>query len=59
MKKKMGIYRTACYKVEDVFIKMLTRKQNSDEVREKVEAYRTQKEIKKQRGKQEEYISKE
>ncbi|MGF7015395.1 hypothetical protein [Ornithinibacillus bavariensis] len=47
----MGIYRTVCHKVEDVFIKMMTHNQNSDEVKQKVVAFRNQKENERQRNK--------
>lgn len=36
----MGIYRTISYKVEDVFIKMLSKKQDSEMIKEKVATYR-------------------
>lgn len=39
----MGIYRTVCYKVEDVFVSLLTRKQKNEEVKFKVESFRKQK----------------
>lgn len=45
----MGLYRTICFKVEDIFITMMTRKQNSAEVKEKVEAFRNRKAIEKER----------
>lgn len=40
----MGVYRTICYKVEDVFIKVLSKGKNPDEVKQKVIAFRTDKE---------------
>ncbi|CAG9620326.1 hypothetical protein [Sutcliffiella rhizosphaerae] len=40
----MGIYKTVCYKVEDVFVKLLSKKQDSELVKEKVSTYRTTKE---------------
>ena len=40
----MGIYRTISYKVEDVFIKMLSKKQDSKMIKEKVATYRTRNE---------------
>lgn len=40
----MGMYRTICYKVEDVFIKMLSKGKNPDEVKQNVIAFRTEKE---------------
>jgi len=38
----MGIYRSVCHKVEDLFVKMLTKKQEPEEVKLKVESYREQ-----------------
>jgi hypothetical protein len=43
----MGIYRTICYKVEDVFVKMITKQQEPSIVREKVAVYRSERENKK------------
>lgn len=40
----MGIYRTVCHKVEDIFVKVLTKKQDSAVITEKVSQYRSQKE---------------
>jgi hypothetical protein len=40
----MGIYRKCCYKVEDLFVKFLSKKQDSDSVKEKVNYYRLEKE---------------
>lgn len=40
----MGIYRKVCYKVEDLFVKMLTKKQEAALVKEKVSQYRLEKE---------------
>lgn len=40
----MGIYRKVCYKVEDLFVKLLSKKQNSASVKEKVNDYRLEKE---------------
>jgi hypothetical protein len=40
----MGIYRTFSYKVEDLFIKMLSKKQDSGMIKEKVANYRTKSE---------------
>jgi hypothetical protein len=40
----MGIYRTISYKVEDVFIKLLSKKQDAEMIKEKVATYRTRKE---------------
>jgi hypothetical protein len=46
----VGIYRTICYKVEDLFVNVLSKNQNPAIVREKVLDYRNNKEIvKKQR----------
>lgn len=39
----MGIYQTVCHKIEDVFVKVLTRKHDSEQVKIKVESYRKQK----------------
>ncbi|MGG3641024.1 hypothetical protein [Bacillus gobiensis] len=40
----MGVYRNICYKVEDVFVKMLTKKHNREIILEKVSNYRLGKE---------------
>ncbi|WP_379968840.1 hypothetical protein [Ectobacillus sp. sgz5001026] len=40
----MGLYRTICYKVEDEFVKILTRKQDPTIIRERVLAYRSEQE---------------
>jgi hypothetical protein len=40
----MGIYRTISYKVEDVFIKMLSKKQDTEMIKEKVTTYRARNE---------------
>lgn len=40
----MGFYRTICYKVENLFVKMLSKKQDSTLVKEKVNHYRLEKE---------------
>ncbi|CEG31058.1 PH domain-containing protein [Peribacillus simplex] len=40
----MGIYQKICYTVEDIFVKILSRKQNSVEVKQKVVTYRSSKE---------------
>jgi hypothetical protein len=40
----MGIYRTISYKVEDLFIKMLSKKQDPALVKQKVEKYRAEQE---------------
>lgn len=42
----MGLYQKICYSVEDLFVKLLTRKQDKQEVLEKVNKYRNEKEIK-------------
>jgi len=47
----MGIYQTVCYKVEDLFIKMLTKKQKPEDVKLKVENYRKQQSEKRDRKK--------
>ncbi|WP_173918969.1 hypothetical protein [Halobacillus sp. Marseille-Q1614] len=49
----LGIYRTVCYKVEDLFIRMMSRNQNSEEIKQKVIDYRNQKEMDKRRKRQE------
>jgi hypothetical protein len=41
---EMGIYRTISYKVEDVFIKLLSKKQDAEMIKEKVATYRTRNE---------------
>ncbi len=41
----MGLYKTVCHKVEDIFVKALSTKQEPDVVREKVSTYRTEKEM--------------
>jgi hypothetical protein len=40
----MGIYRKFCYKVEDLFVKMLSKKQDPALVKEKINHYRLEKE---------------
>ncbi|WHZ02797.1 hypothetical protein QNH48_28410 [Neobacillus sp. YX16] len=40
----MGIYRTVSYKVEDLIIKMLSKKQDTEIIKEKVANYRTKSE---------------
>lgn len=42
----MGIYRTVCHKVEDVFVKVLSKNQDPEVVKERVSKYRIQKEEK-------------
>jgi predicted CopG family antitoxin len=42
----VGLYQKICYSVEDLFVKLLTRKQDKQEVLEKVNKYRNEKEIK-------------
>ncbi|MBD1382337.1 PH domain-containing protein [Metabacillus arenae] len=49
----MGIYRTFCYNVEDIFVKLITKKQDHEQVTQKVENYRKQKEDEKARKKKE------
>jgi hypothetical protein len=44
----MGIYRTVSRKVEDVFVKILAGKQDSEVVKEKVAKYRTEADLKQQ-----------
>jgi hypothetical protein len=36
----MGVYRTFSYKVEDLIIKMLSKKQDTEMIKEKVANYR-------------------
>ncbi|KGX92083.1 hypothetical protein N781_03075 [Pontibacillus halophilus JSM 076056 = DSM 19796] len=45
----MGIYQKTCYLVEDLFVKLLTRKENEKLVREKVTSYRIEKDEQKQK----------
>lgn len=40
----MGIYRTFSYKVEDLIIKLLSKKQDSEMIKEKVANYRSKSE---------------
>lgn len=40
---EMGIYQNICYKVEDIFIKILTKKQDPAAVKTKVSNYRSEK----------------
>lgn len=40
----MGIYRTVCHKVEDLFVKVLSKKQDLEGVKIKVNHYRSEKE---------------
>ena len=40
----MGIYRTICYKVEDLFVKAISRKQDQAAVKVKVNNFRSEKE---------------
>ncbi|WP_257349798.1 hypothetical protein [Pseudalkalibacillus decolorationis] len=37
----MGIYQNVCYKVEDAFVKLLTKKEDTTVIKEKVATYRT------------------
>ncbi|MBM7554442.1 PH domain-containing protein [Thalassobacillus pellis] len=48
----MGVYRTFCYKVEDVFVGLFSKKQDPEEVKQKVKEYRDQKEAIKQKKKE-------
>ncbi|WP_347552932.1 PH domain-containing protein (plasmid) [Pseudalkalibacillus hwajinpoensis] len=48
----MGVYRTVCYKVEDVFVRVLSRKQDSETITMKVMDYRGSKEAQKARKKE-------
>ncbi|ALC88893.1 hypothetical protein AM500_03065 [Bacillus sp. FJAT-18017] len=49
----MGVYRTVCYKVEDVFVKFLARNKDQAIIQTKVATYRNQKELKDQERKAE------
>lgn len=49
----MGVYKSICYKVEDAFVKLITKKQDPKQVTQKVENYRKQKEEEKIRKKKE------
>lgn len=44
----MGIYQKICYKTEDLFVKLLTKKQDDVLVKEKVQTYRSNKEAAKE-----------
>jgi hypothetical protein len=44
----MGIYQKICYKTEDLFVKLLTKKQDKVLVKEKVQTYRSNKEAAKE-----------
>ncbi|QFT91159.1 hypothetical protein FIU87_21135 [Bacillus sp. THAF10] len=48
----MGLYKAVCYKVEDIFVKALSTKQEPNVVREKVSKYRTEKEVHRLRKKE-------
>jgi hypothetical protein len=50
---KMGVYRSICYNVEDAFVKLITKKQNPEQVTQKVDKYRRKKEADKARKKKE------
>lgn len=49
----MGVYRSVCYRVEDVFVKMLSKKKDSNAVQVKVTDYRQTKEAQKAQKKSE------
>lgn len=49
----MGVYKSVCYKVEDVFVRMLSRKKDSNVVQVKVTDYRQAKEAQKAQKKSE------
>lgn len=49
----MGVYRSICYKVEDAFVKLITKKEEPEQVKEKVEKYRIEKDAEKARKKKE------
>lgn len=40
----MGIYRTICYKVEDIIVKIISKKQDQNSIKEKVITYRIENE---------------
>ncbi|MFJ7728457.1 hypothetical protein ACIQXV_20195 [Neobacillus sp. NPDC097160] len=40
----MGLYHTVCYKIEDLFVKVLSKKENQHITKEKVIKYRMGKE---------------
>lgn len=40
----MGLYKTICYKVEDSFVKLITKKNDLELVLQKVDSYRKEKE---------------
>jgi hypothetical protein len=44
----MGIYQKICYTTEDIFVKFLTKNQDSLVVKEKVQSYRSKKETAKE-----------
>lgn len=48
----MGVYRTICYKVEDVFVGLLTKGKEHEEVKEKVNAFRRMKEAEQSKKKE-------
>jgi len=39
----LGLYQTICYKVEDVFISMLSKKHKREQIKGKVDLYRAEK----------------
>ncbi|MGQ4668010.1 cell envelope integrity protein TolA [Metabacillus halosaccharovorans] len=47
----MGVYRSICYKVEDAFVKLIAKKKDPEQVKEKVEKYRVEIEAEKARKK--------
>ncbi|WP_339289103.1 hypothetical protein [Ureibacillus sp. FSL K6-0786] len=44
----MGFYQKLCYSVEDLFVKLLTRNKDKNEISEKVYQYRKAMELKRQ-----------
>lgn len=49
----MGVYKTVCYKVEDIFVKLITKNEDQEEVKQKVLSFRQEKELEKARKKKE------
>ncbi|NQD65790.1 hypothetical protein HP456_07630 [Bacillus haikouensis] len=55
----MGVYQKLCFKVEDFFVKTLTKKQDESMVKEKVASYRTKNENRRLQLKEEKKINAE
>ena len=47
----MGFYQNICYSVEDFFVKILSKKRDTDVVKRKVDKYRIEKESQRLRRK--------